>query len=212
MGQEVAGPTDKQRSHSGRPPQRWSILSLVASAGGIDAVSRVLAPLPADLAAAVLVLIHSDPDRINALPHILARTTSLPVGVAVDDEVICPGRVRVVPAGRHLLVTTELHTALIASGDYPPSRPSADLLLTSLALSAGSRAIAVVLSGGGHDGATGAAAVHRFGGTVLASDETSSSSFSMPLAAIMRESAVDEVIDLDALALRLISLTVSASG
>jgi two-component system chemotaxis response regulator CheB len=105
----------------------------------------------------------------------------------------------VAPPGCHLLITSELRVALIESGAFPPSRPSADLLLTTLAIAAGERVIAAVLSGTGHDGATGATAVHRFGGTVLATDEASSQSFAMPEATIGRDNAVDHVVNLDAL-------------
>jgi two-component system chemotaxis response regulator CheB len=54
----------------------------------------------------------------------------------------------------------------------------------------------VVLSGGGHDGATGASAIHRFGGTVLASSEATSTHFSMPQATIDRETVIDEIVAL----------------
>lgn len=109
----------------------------------------------------------------------------------------------VVPPGTHLLITPDGEipkTALIVSGAYPPNRPSADLLLATLATAVGARAVAVVLSGGGHDGATGATAVHVCGGTVLATDETSSRHYSMPLAAIERDDAVDRILPLDEIA------------
>ena len=109
----------------------------------------------------------------------------------------------VVPPGRHLLIAPGAdvpRTALIVSGAYPPNRPSADLLLATLATAAGERAVAVILSGGGHDGATGATAIHACGGTVLATDETSSRHYSMPLAAIRRDDAVDRILPLDAIA------------
>jgi two-component system chemotaxis response regulator CheB len=117
---------------------------------------------------------------------------------ARDGDQLTPGRVVVAPAGQHLLITSELRLALIESGAFPPSRPSADLLLTTLAIAAGPRAIAVVLSGTGHDGATGATAVHRFGGTVLATDEASSQSFAMPSATIrlLALTALDLALDL----------------
>ena len=80
----------------------------------------------------------------------------------------------IAPPGQHTLVTAEGAVALLESGSTPPYRPSADLLLTTLALAYGQRVSAVVLSGGGNDAATGATAVHRFGGTVIAaSPETS---------------------------------------
>jgi two-component system, chemotaxis family, protein-glutamate methylesterase/glutaminase len=169
----------------------------VASAGGIDAVSHVLSGLPDGFDASVLVLIHQEPDRHSQLVELLGRCCVLPVVEAQHDVALAPGEVAVVPPGKHLLVTPGVRTALIASGAAPPSRPSADLLLATLATAAGSRAIAVVLSGGGHDGATGATAVHVCGGTVVATDEASSESYSMPLAAIEREDAVDHIVSLD---------------
>jgi two-component system, chemotaxis family, protein-glutamate methylesterase/glutaminase len=172
-------------------------VALVASAGGVDALSRVLSALPARVPASVIVLLHVSPDRQSMLPEILARISAFGVEAARDGDQLAPGQVIVAPAGRHLLITSDLHVALIESGAYPPSRPSADLLLTTLAIAAGARAIAVVLSGTGHDGATGATAVHRFGGTVVATDAASSGSFAMPLATIERDGAIDHVVDLD---------------
>jgi two-component system, chemotaxis family, protein-glutamate methylesterase/glutaminase len=169
----------------------------VASTGGIDALTRVVSALPADLPASVIVLLHSDPGRESLLPSILRRVAPMEIHAASDGDVLEPGHVLVAPAGRHVLVTPELRIALIESGAYPPSRPSADLLLTTLAIAAGPRAIAIVLSGQGHDGATGATAVHRFGGTVLATNEASSTSFGMPSATIARDEAIDHVVHLD---------------
>jgi two-component system chemotaxis response regulator CheB len=177
-----------------------AVVALVASAGGLDAVSRVLRALPETFNASVIVLIHQAPDRVSSLVALLGRESSLPVVEAEHGAALRPGRVIVIPAGRHLLVSRDMGTVLIASGAAPPSRPSADLLLATLATAAGSRAIAVVLSGGGHDAATGATAIHVCGGTVLASDEASSASFSMPDATIQRGHAVDHVVPLDDMA------------
>jgi two-component system chemotaxis response regulator CheB len=193
------------------PAGGWPVVALVASAGGVDALSRVLSGLPAELAASVIVLLHMSPDRESVLPRILARVSALQVGAARDGDTLSPGQVVVAPAGRHVLITPELRIALIESGAFPPSRPSADLLLATLATAAGARAIAVILSGNGHDGATGATAVHRFGGTVLASDEASSSSFSMPAATIARDGAMDHVVDVDRLAPLLVRLITELS-
>ncbi|MDX6729219.1 MAG: two-component system, chemotaxis family, protein-glutamate methylesterase/glutaminase [Baekduia sp.] len=175
----------------------FPVIALVASAGGLDAIIRVLTTLPADLPAAVLVLIHQAPERVSHLVDILGRRCALPVQAAGNGEPLRPGTVIVAPPGEHLLIAPGPATALIMSGAAPPSRPSADLLLATLATAVGPRAIAVVLSGGGHDGATGASAVHGFGGIVLASDEASSQSFSMPLAAIGRDHAVDHIVAVD---------------
>jgi two-component system, chemotaxis family, protein-glutamate methylesterase/glutaminase len=184
----------------------WPIVALVASAGGIDAVSCVLSALPSDLPAGIVALVHVSPDHESLLPHILGRVSPLPVATARDGEPLAPACVVVAPAGRHLLITGDLRAALILSGAFPPSRPSADLLLTTLAIAAGPRAIAVVLSGNGHDGATGATAIHRFGGTVVATDAASSQAFSMPSATIERDHAVDHIVALEALPALLIAL------
>ena len=170
--------------------------ALVASAGGVDAVLSILGALPETVPAAVLVLIHQEPDRASRLVDVLARQSALPVRVAEHGATLFRGEVRVAPPGRHLLVTPGPRTALIRSGVAPPSRPSADLLLTTLAIACGSQATAVVLSGGGHDGATGATAVHDFGGTVIATDQATSTVFSMPEATIDRYDVVDHVVPL----------------
>lgn len=181
----------------------FKVIALVGSAGGVEAVLRILRRLPATLEAAVIVLIHMPPERTSHLVEIIRRECALPTVAAADDEPLRPGRVFVAPPGKHLLIVPgeqAPRAALIVSGAYPPSRPSADLLLATLATAVGPRAIAVILSGGGHDGATGATAVHVRGGTVLATDETSSNHFSMPLAAIERDEAVDRILRLDDIA------------
>jgi two-component system chemotaxis response regulator CheB len=159
-----------------------------------------------------LALIHQAPDRVSRLVEILGRRCELPVVAAKHGGTLRAGCVAVAPPGQHTLITPGLGIALIESGAFPPSRPSADLLLTTLAVAVGRSAIAVVLSGGGHDGATGATAIHAFGGTVLATDEPSSREFSMPLAAIQRDDAVDDIVALDHVADRLIELVGTLSA
>jgi two-component system chemotaxis response regulator CheB len=197
---------DASQPQPARTGDGLSVAALVGSAGGIDAVSRVLSRLPADFGAAVVVLIHQSPEHVSRLVPVLRGRGALPIDQARDGTRLRPGTVVVAPPGRHVLVTPASRVALIPSGPFPPSRPSADLLLATLATALGARAIAVILSGGGHDGATGASAVHALGGTVWATDEASSASFAMPLAAIERDRAVDRVLDVDAVAKALTTL------
>lgn len=188
------------------PVKEYSIVALSCSAGGLDALTTVLAPLPADLPAAVLVLQHMPPDVSSNLPAILGRSTALPVAWARDGDPLRPGLVLVAPAGQHTLITNDETIALIPSGPVPPYRPSADLLLTTLALAAGRRAIAVVLSGEGQDAATGATAVHRFGGTVIVSSPETSARTAMPRATMVRDDITDRVVPLDHVAGLLLAL------
>ncbi|MDQ3631539.1 MAG: chemotaxis protein CheB [Actinomycetota bacterium] len=183
------------------------VIALVGSTGGLAAVTTVLEDLPADVPAAVLVLLHQTPDHVSRLAGILDRRCSLPVTTAAGGDALQTGRVLVAPSGKHLLITHQETVALIVSGVFPPSRPSADLLLTTLATACRERAVAVVLSGNGHDGATGAAAVHDFGGTVIASDEATSEVFAMPDAAITRDHVVDFVLPLDQISAGLVART-----
>jgi two-component system chemotaxis response regulator CheB len=112
--------------------------------------------------------------------------------------------VYVAPAGRHLRICTD---GTLSLTDTPPvhfSRPSADVLLGSLA-DAGIPMIAVVLTGRGRDGAAGSLRVHLAGGTVLAQDRATSLHFGMPGAAA-DAGGVDEALPLSAIAPRLVQL------
>jgi two-component system, chemotaxis family, protein-glutamate methylesterase/glutaminase len=182
------------------------VVALVASAGGIAAMTAVLGRLPADFPGSVIALQHLSPEQPSILSDLLQRSSVLPVRPARDGDALVGGEVLVAPPGMHSLVTPELRISLVASGSFPPSRPSADLLLTTLALAAGPSAIAVVMTGGGQDGATGATAIHKHGGTVLATDEETSHTFSMPSATIKRDSIHPTVVPLERVADTLLQL------
>lgn len=180
------------------------VVALVASAGGLAALSSVLGALPASFAAAVLVLQHLEPGRQSLLTHILGGRTALRVREAAGGEPLCAGTVYVAPSGHHLRVSPGRTLELT---DAPPvnfSRPSADVLLESLA-GCGAPTVAVVLTGRGTDGAAGSLAVRGAGGTVLASDRGSSEYFGMPDAA-EQAGAVSEVLPQDQIAPRLLAL------
>jgi two-component system chemotaxis response regulator CheB len=166
------------------PRQELPVVALVASAGGLQALLSVLRNLPADLPAAVLIVLHQAPHTPSRLADILDGHTPLPVRQAVDGQRLTPGTVLTTPPGRHLLMVSPHTVGLIESGDLPPARPSADLLLATMAATCGPRALAVVLTGHGTDGQAGARAIARCGGTVFAQDQPSSTQFAMPNAAI----------------------------
>jgi two-component system, chemotaxis family, protein-glutamate methylesterase/glutaminase len=156
----------------------------------------VLRILPALLPASVIALQHADPVRASELARLLDRPGPLPVAVARDGDALSPGSVIVAPSGFHTLIARDRTVVLVRSGEHPPSRPSADLLLTSLAVAVGPDAIAVVLTGLGHDGAAGATAIKRLGGTLIASSIATSQEPAMPEVAI-DTGQVDHVLALD---------------
>jgi len=172
------------------------IVAIVGSAGGINAMERVLARLPADLNAAVLIVLHLTPEHPSLLARILARRTDMNVREAADGDGLERGTVYVAPPDAHLLVTADGGLRLERSELVHHVRPSADALLLSIAHEYRGRCFAVVLSGTGIDGAAGAAAVHQAGGWVVAQDQVTSEHFGMPGAAILA-GGVDAVLSLE---------------
>ncbi len=157
-------------------------VAVAASAGGLDAVGRVLGDLPADLPVPVLVVQHLDPRHESQLASILARRTSLSVTVVRGGEVLERGTVYIAPPDHHLVVDSDGRLALSQSPPVRFVRPSADRLFESLAARAGLRVLAVVLTGSGSDGADGVRAVRQAGGEVIAQSDARFPS--MPDAAI----------------------------
>jgi two-component system, chemotaxis family, protein-glutamate methylesterase/glutaminase len=166
------------------PGAAFDIVALAASAGGLQALSCVLAGLPASFPAATVVVQHLDPRHRSLIADILGRRTALKVREAKEGDVLTAGVVFTAPPNRHLLVNPDATLSLSQSELVHFVRPSADLLFESVAASFRDRAIAVVLSGMGVDGAMGLRAVRKMGGTIIVQDEATSEFFGMPGAAI----------------------------
>ena len=180
-------------------PRPYEIVALAASAGGLTALTAILSRLPPDFGAAVVVVQHLDPRHRSLMPQIIGRRSTLPVHEAGDGMEVAPGHVYLAPPDRHLLVNRDATISLTQSELVNFVRPSADLLFESVGAAYGERAIAVVLTGTGHDGSMGVTAIKMRGGTVIAQDESSSEFFGMPSAAI-RTGTVDFVLALDEIA------------
>jgi two-component system chemotaxis response regulator CheB len=189
----------------------FDIVALAASAGGLKALSRVLEALPADFPATVVVVQHLDPRHRSLMANILSRRTPLHVKQAEEGERVCPATVYIAPPNRHLLVNSDGTLSLTQSELVHFLRPSADLLFESVAASYRDRAIAVVLTGTGSDGAMGVQAIKKMGGTVLVQDETTAEFFGMPSAAI-QSGSVDFVLPLDEIPLALVTLVVKGDA
>lgn len=129
----------------------------------------------------------------------------MPVVHGEEGMLLEPDHVFLAPPDRHMLIKRRGALTLTDSELVNFVRPSADLLFESVAAAYGDRAIAVVLTGTGHDGALGVTAIKQRGGTVVAQDEASSEFFGMPSAAI-KTGAVDFVLPLEEMAPTLIAL------
>jgi len=201
---------------TGRSAQRTSgaafdIVAMAASAGGLTALSRVLAALPGDFPAVIVVVQHLDPRHRSLMADILSRRTPLRVKQAQEGEQVSPATVYIAPPNRHLLVNSDGTLSLTQSELVHFLRPSADLLFESVAASYRERAIAVVLTGTGSDGAMGVQAIKKMGGTVIAQDEVSSEFFGMPGAAI-HSGSVDFVLPLDEIPTALVTLVIKGEA
>lgn len=150
-----------------------------ASAGGVEAIGQVLAELPADLSAAVLVVLHMPAYARSELAAVLGRKTGLAVAAAIDGESIEQGRVYVCVPDRHLLVDGD-RIRLTRGPKETRSRPSVDALFRSAAVMGGSNVIGVVLSGMLDDGSAGLWAIKDRGGIALVQDQGSAMHGSMP--------------------------------
>src|SRR5205807_696775 len=172
---------------------------LASSAGGLRALSEVLAALPSEFPAAVVVVQHLDPRHRSLMADILSRRTPLPVKQAEEGEMLVRGRIYIAPPDRHLLVNANGTLSLSQSELVHFVRPSADLLFESVAASYKDRAVAVVLTGSGSDGAMGLKAIKKMGGTVLAQNKETAEFFGMPGAAAQTGS-VDFALPLEEIA------------
>jgi two-component system chemotaxis response regulator CheB len=195
--------TAQASSSRTRPP--FEIIAVAASAGGLKALSQLLGALPPEFPPSIVVVQHLDPRHRSLMAHILSRRTTLPVKEAEEGEALRPGTVYIAPPNKHLLVNPDATLSLSQTELVHFVRPSADLLFESVAGSFRERAIAVVLSGTGSDGAMGVEAIKKVGGTVLAQDEASAEFFGMPHAAV-QTGCVDFVLSLGEIPGALITL------
>jgi two-component system, chemotaxis family, protein-glutamate methylesterase/glutaminase len=178
--------------YSGR---RFDVVAIGTSAGGLNALSHVLRTLPRDFPSSIVVVQHLSPTHKSWMPDLLGRSTKLRVKQAEHNEIMLPGTVYIAPPDEHLLVGPGklqlAHTRLVHF-----SRPSIDLLFESVAGTYGSRAIGVVLSGSGSDGAAGIRAIKEAGGTTVAQKPDEAEFPPMPLAAV-GTGCVDFVVPLE---------------
>jgi two-component system chemotaxis response regulator CheB len=160
-----------------------------ASAGGVQALITLVANLPADLPAAVFIVLHVSPNIPSLLPTILARDSNLPIAHAVDGETIMHGRVYVAPPDQHLIIE-DRNIKLVRGPKENLHRPSIDALFRSAAHWAGPRVIGVVLTGALDDGKVGMRAIKHRGGIAIVQHPEDAAFPSMPMS-VMQEIRVD---------------------
>ena len=159
-----------------------SVVAIGASAGGVAALPTVLSALTPGFPAAVIVVQHLDPHTRSLLSNVLSRTCALPVREARSGAILEPGVVYVAPPGVHLV----LRGGTLVLTDTAPVhfvRPSVDVLFASVAEACGTRAVGVILTGAGVDGAAGMRAIKTAGGRTVVQEPRSAAHEGMPNAA-----------------------------
>ena len=161
--------------------QSFPVVGIGASAGGLEAVSRLLSKLRTDTGMAFVVVQHMDRSCESLLPILLQRKTPMNVSQVKDGVRIKPNHVYVIPPNAHMIVSGR-KLQLFPRPESGLSL-SVNCFLISLAEQRGKQAIAVILSGMGSDGTLGIKAIRSAGGMIFAQDELSAEVFGMPQSA-----------------------------
>jgi two-component system chemotaxis response regulator CheB len=159
------------------------IIVIGASAGGVEALVRLVGGLPENLGATIFIALHVPPNGKSVLPSILTRSGALPARHPKDFDAIIPGEIVVAPPDHHLLVA-DGYIRLTRGPKENGHRPSIDPLFRSAARMYGSRVIGVILSGSRDDGTVGLVSVKECGGIALVQDPAEAIYPSMPTSAI----------------------------
>ncbi|QRN96465.1 PAS domain-containing protein [Archangium violaceum] len=194
-------PSRKRRSAAGERTQlveRFPVVGIGASAGGLPALQFLLESLPPDTGMAFVIVQHLSPDHESALPALLASRTSMPVLEAREGLALAPDHVYVSPPGVRL--TLARGTLHLSRRQRPQGKLRLiDDFLGSLAESAPGRALGVILSGTGSDGTDGLRAIRSAGGTTFA-QEPSSARFDLMPRSAMEAGVVDHVLSPEGIA------------
>ncbi len=168
------------------PPGEYEVVVIGASTGGPRALAELLPSLPAGFAAGVVVAQHMPAGFTETLAERLDRRAGLRITEAVDGDIVVPGRALIAAGGKQIRLERGADGSLFVRVWHEPGvlhRPSVDLLFDSAAVVAGRRAVGVILTGMGSDGAAGLGRIREAGGRALAESAETAVIDGMPAAA-----------------------------
>jgi two-component system chemotaxis response regulator CheB len=163
---------------------RIDAIVIGTSAGGVEALARLLPAIPATLAAAILIVVHVPRERPSLLTDIFRAKCKLTVEEAVDKAEIKPGCIYFAPPDYHMLADSGPQIALSVDDVVQFSRPSIDVLFESAGDIYGPRLLGVLLTGGNEDGAAGMAYIAQCGGSTVVQDPAEALAPTMPEGAL----------------------------
>ena len=191
------------------PPGSPQVVALGISTGGPKALAEMVPQLPAHLPVPLLIVQHMPPVFTSSLADDLNNRTPLAVREGVDGQPIRGGEVWIAPGGRQMKVQRENGQVVLRITDDPPEnscRPSVDYLFRSVADVYGGRAVGVIMTGMGNDGALGCRRLKHCGAAIIAQDAATCVVFGMPREPI-EKGIVDVVAPLDRIAAEIARLT-----
>ena len=180
------------------------VAGIGGSAGGLEVFKHLLADLPADTGLGIVFVQHLDPKHHSLLREILGRATTMPVGEAANLMPVEANHIYVISPNSDLTIAQGMLRLAPRTQDQGPHMPI-DRFLRSLAEECGSRAIGVILSGAGTDGAAGIQAIKAAGGVTFAQDQYTAKFASMPQAAVATN-CVDFVLPPERIAAELVRI------
>jgi two-component system chemotaxis response regulator CheB len=189
---------------------RRDLIVIGASAGGVEALKRLVAQLPADLPAAVLITLHVWSEGRSILPQILSKAGLLPAEHGSDGEPLQYSRIYVAPPDFHMMVRNG-HIELTHGPKENRHRPAIDPLFRSAAFHYGRRVVGVILTGTLSDGAAGLMAVKRRGGVAIVQDPGDAEYGGMPVSAI-DYTPVDYILRLTEIPRKIVQLAGQVTG
>jgi two-component system chemotaxis response regulator CheB len=187
-------------------PANVGVVAVAASTGGPQILHRMLADLPADFPAPIAIVQHINAAFAESLAGWLANSSRLKVRLAQDGELLMPGHVLIAPPGMHMVIPFRGRVGLKPGVERDGHMPSGTVLLESAAKAYGRRALGLILTGMGEDGAAGMLAIKQAGGVTVGQNEESCVVFGMPGAAVERN-AVEHLVHGDEVASVLMRLT-----
>ena len=165
-------------------PSHVAIVGIVGSTGAPRVLRDLLRDLPADFPVPIVIVQHTERGYLETLSSWLSAGATLPVRLGREGHVLAPGEIIVAPDDSHMEIRTGGVVSLRAGGPVDGFRPSATVLLTSLASTFGQHALGLVLSGMGSDGAEGLGAIHCAGGCAIVEDPDTAAVPGMPKRAL----------------------------
>lgn len=184
------------------------LVAIGSSAGGPAALMTLLAALPRDFPAAVVVIQHVDAQFALGMANWLNEKSALPVRVAKEGERVAAGTVLLAGTSDHLMLKTADRLGYTSEPGELAYRPSVDVFFHSVCRLWSGPAVGVLLTGMGRDGAVGLKALRQKGYYTIAQDRASSAVYGMPKAAAEIDAAVD-ILSLAQIAPRLVSILAS---